>query len=44
MRMQMNLPLVLARALFARDEGFERTLPARQICPVEWITVFPGVR
>lgn len=43
MRMQMNLPLVLARALSARDEGFERTLPSRQAFPKHERTT-PGIR
>lgn len=44
MRMQVKLPLVLARALSARDEGFERTLPSRQVYILKCITVLPGIR
>jgi hypothetical protein len=41
MRIQVTLPLVLARALSARVEGRERTLPFRQ---VYGITAIPGIR
>ena len=43
MRMQMKLPLVLARALSARDEGIERTLPSRQAFP-KHAKITPGTR
>ena len=44
MRMQAKLPLVLARALSARDEGFERTLPSRQVVLMKRIIKAPGIR